>query len=91
MPIVPSRRGEIRALLERLAHGRAAEQEAAVARLRLLGARVLEALAGWLPGAPAGARALALRVLEGLPEARALGLALGLCRDAAPEVAARAV
>jgi len=91
MPIVPSRRGEIRALLERLAHGRAAEQEAAVARLRLLGARVLEALAGWLPGAPAGARALALRVLEGLPEARALGLALGLCHDAAPEVAARAV
>lgn len=91
MPIVPSRRGEIRALLERLSHGRASEQEAAAARLRLLGARVLEALAGWLPGAPAGARALALRVLEGSSEARALELALGLCRDAAHEVATRAV
>lgn len=91
MPIVPSRRGEIRTLLERLALGRPAEQEAAVARLRLLGGRVLEALAGWLPGAPAGARALALRVLEGSREPRALELALGLCHDTEREVATRAV
>lgn len=91
MPIVPSRRGEIRELLERLAAGRPAEQEAAAARLRLLGARVLEALAAWLPDAPAPARLLALRVLEGSREARALDLLLPLCQAAEHEVAARAV
>ncbi len=91
MPIVPSRQREIRELLERLAAGRPAEQEAAAARLRLLGARVLEALAAWLPGAPAPARLLALRVLEGSREARALELLLPLCQDAEHEVAARAV
>lgn len=91
MPIVPSRQREIRELLERLAAGRPAEQEAAAARLRLLGARVLEPLAAWLPGVPAPARLLALRVLEGSREARALELLLPLCQDAEPELAARAV
>ena len=91
MPILPSRRGEIRELLERLAAGRPAEQEAAAARLRLLGARVLEALAEWLPAAPAPARLLAARVLEGSPHARALDLLLRLAQDEDAAVAARAV
>lgn len=91
MPILPSRRGEIRGLLERLAAGRPAEQEAAAARLRLLGARVLQALAEWLPGAPAPARLLAARVLEGSSDARAPELLLRLAQDADAAVAARAV
>jgi HEAT repeat protein len=90
MPIVPSRQREIQELLARLGAPSAPERDLAVARLRLLGPRVLVALQAWLGGAGALARAGALRVLEGSPDPRALELALELCRDTASVVVVRA-
>jgi HEAT repeat protein len=91
MPIVPSRAGRVRALVEGLASERAAERDSAVAQLTLIGARVLEPLRASLADASREGRLAALEVLERLDDLRVLPLLLTLTEDASPAVAARAV
>lgn len=91
MPIVPSRAGRIQELLARLVSERVAVRESAVARLTLLGPRAVPALLAFLRRADARARLAALDVLERVTDERALPDLIALFRDAAPEVACRAV
>jgi hypothetical protein len=91
MPIVPSRRAEIEALVAQLDSGASATRDAAVARLTLLGERALTALLRYLPGAaPHGAQA-ALAVLEHIKAPQALACLLDLCRSPDVSVARRAI
>jgi HEAT repeats len=91
MPIVPSRARRIQELIRGLGSERAAERESAVARLTLLGPRVVEALLRALPTAGAGTRLAALEVLERLREARALPEIVALAQSADTQVAKRAL
>ena len=91
MPIVPSRSGRIQELLGRLASGRPAERDSAVAGLRLLGARVIEPLGPFLAGASPAARLAALEVLEAIEDHAALPRILDLAQDADDAVARRAI
>jgi hypothetical protein len=91
MPILPSRAGDIQELVRRLGSERAAERDAAAARLRLLGERALPALTQVLRGRDRRARSAALQALEGQVSRRALAPVLGLCEDADPEVARAAI
>ncbi len=91
MPIVPSRAGRIRALVEQLASDRRAERDSAVARLTLLGLRVVEPLRASLVGASARTRLAALEVLERIEDPRALPALLSLTGDPDRAVALRAI
>jgi HEAT repeat protein len=91
MPIVPSRAGRIRALVEQLASERPAERDSAVARLTLIGPRVLEPLRAALVDASPETRLAALEVLERLDEPRALPVLLPLTEDSNRAVAVRAI
>lgn len=91
MPIVPSPREPIQALLARLDDPRETAREAAVARLRVLGDVALDALLTWLPGATSGGRRAAVAVLETLDGPRAWRALLSLCADGEPDVAVRAL
>ena len=91
MPIVPSRAGQVRALVEQLASERSAERDSAVAQLTLLGLRVVEPLRASLVGASAKTRLAALEVLERLADPRALPTLLVLAADPSRAVALRAI
>lgn len=91
MPIVPSRADRIRTLIEQLASERPAERDSAVARLTLLGLRVVEPLRASLIGASAQTRLAALEVLERIEDPRALPALLTLTGDADRAVALRAI
>jgi len=91
MPIVPSRAGRVRALVEQLASERSAERDSAVAQLTLLGPRVVEPLRASLVGASAQTRLAALEVLERLEDRRALPTLLTLTGDPSRTVALRAI
>jgi HEAT repeat protein len=91
MPIVPSRAGRVRALVEQLASERSAERDSAVAQLTLLGPRVVEPLVASLVGASAKTRLAALEVLEGLEDRRAFSALLTLTGDPSRAVALGAI
>ena len=91
MPIVPSSARRIQELIGKLGSERAAVRESAVARLTLLGPRVLEALLAALPTAGNAARLAALELLERLREPRTLPEILALAQSADARVAARAL
>jgi hypothetical protein len=75
----------------RLSSGRAAEREAAVARLTLLGPRALPALLAALPASGSVLRLAALEVLDRLREPRTRPEVQALCQDSDPAVARRAL
>lgn len=91
MPIVPSRAGRVRALVEQLASERSAERDSAVAQLTLLGLRVVEPLRASLVGASTRTRLAALEVLERLEDPRALPVLMTLTVDPSRAVALRAI
>lgn len=87
MPIVASRSGDIQGLIVQLDDARSARRDSAVARLTLLGERVLEALLASLPTATVTARLGALSVLGNLENPRALPAVLRLIDDPDARVA----
>jgi hypothetical protein len=91
MPIVPSRARRIQELIRGLGSDRAAVRESAVARLTLLGPRVVDAILRALPLSGSAARLAALEVLERLREPRALPEIVALARGADAAVAQRAL
>jgi hypothetical protein len=91
MPIVPSRADRTRDLVARLASPVPAERDAAVAGLVLVGPRVVEALAAFLPGAPPAARLAVVEVLERLATPAGLPLLVGLARDGDDSLARRSL
>ena len=91
MPIVPSRSRETQALVARLSSQSAADREAAVARLRLLGPRAVPAMLAVLPGSGPELRLCVLELLEHTPDPRALAEVMALCRDRDAPVARRAL
>jgi hypothetical protein len=91
VPILPSRSQVILGLVDRLASGRAAEREAAVARLTLVGPRALPALIAVLPTAGPTLRLGVLEVLGRLREPRSRPEVQALCRDQDAAVARRAL
>jgi HEAT repeat protein len=91
VPIVPSRSGRIQELLGRLASPSPAERDSAVAGLTLLGARVVEPLAAFLPRATRAARLAGLEVLDRIGDGAALARILEMARDPDDDVAARAL
>ncbi len=91
MPIVPSRAKQIQELLARLDSESATVREGAVARLTLLGLRVVGALLAALRTASPRSRLGMLEVLERVPDRRALPEILTLVRAEEPEVAGKAV
>ena len=85
------RSGEVARLLEQLSHQDPVRRDAAVARLRVLGARAVPVLLTFVTSdAAAGARAAALAALEGSEDARAVAVAREALagRDAALALAA---
>lgn len=84
--------GEVERLLDRLASDHAAERDAAVARLRVIGSRAIERLTvlARQAHAPVPVRAAALRALEGADDRRATATALAVLGDD-EDVAAAAV
>jgi hypothetical protein len=93
MPSGPSRRlGELDQLIGDLSRGNATARDAAVARLRVIGARALAHLAPLIASSqPATARAAALAVLDGLDDARAVALAHSALQDPDTDVALAAI
>ena len=91
MPIVPSRSRETQALVARLSSARAAEREAAVARLLVLGPRALPAALAALPGSGSELRLCVLDLLEHTGDARARAAVMALCGDRNGLVARRAL
>ena len=87
-----SRAGEVERLVADLRDGAPVQREAAIARLRVIGARAIDKLAALVAhGQPSAARAAALTALEGIDDPRAVDLALGALADADPEVAGSAI
>jgi hypothetical protein len=91
MPIVPSRAGRVHELVRRLASGRAADRDSAVAQLTLLGPRVIQTLVASLPEAPVPARLAAVELLERLADPGALDALNALAGDASQRVALRSI
>jgi hypothetical protein len=92
MTIRASAAREVERLVTDLQHGSALERDAAVARLRVIGARAIGRLGELLASdAPASARVAALRTMEGLDDAHAATLALAALEDHDPAVALAAV
>jgi hypothetical protein len=93
MPGGHSRRlGDLDRLLADLAQAEATRRDAAVARLRVMGVRVLPHLATLIesPG-PSGTRAAALAVVEGFDDARVIGLARAALQEVDTDVALAAI
>ena len=93
MPIKASSARSIDALLADLRSGDEVAREAAVARLMVIGSRAVDrlgALAGDVSVDPA-VRAVALRALEGIGDARAFEIALSAAHDSQADVAVAAV
>jgi hypothetical protein len=89
---IGKRIGELDRLLADLGRAESAPRDAAVARLRVMGVRVLPHIAGLVtPPAASRARAAALSVLEGFDDARAIPLALTALTDADADVALAAI
>jgi hypothetical protein len=78
-------------LLKDLQGSNAVRREAALARLRVVGSRALARLETLLRDGDEEARAMALRVLEGIDEPRVIDLALGALSDASDAVRTNAV
>jgi len=74
-----------------LASGRAAERDSAVARLTLLGPRVVEPLVASLAATSPSARLASLEVLERLRDPRSIPGLVALARDPSEAVALRAM
>ena len=91
MPIVPSRAGRVRALVQKLASERPAERDSAVAQLTLLGPRAVEPLLAALSGASVETRLGVLEVLAHLDDHRVLPAVLTLADDPSRRVAVRAI
>jgi hypothetical protein len=90
----PSRRlGELDRLIADLARAEATRRDAAVARLRVMGVRVLPHLATLIESAaaPSSARAAALLVVEGFDDARVIGLARAALQELDTDVALAAI
>jgi len=84
--------GEIERLIADLGRAEGTRRDAAVARLRVTGVRVLPHLAALLDSpVPPGARAAALSVLESFDEPRAIPLALRALHDGDTDVALAAI
>src|SRR5262245_17363056 len=84
--------GEVARLVEQLGDAQAIRRDAAVARLRVIGARAVPALIGVTDSAaPAPQRAAALAALEGTDDPRALKTAQRAVGDAEPGIAIAAV
>lgn len=92
MVIKSSSAREVDRLVAELRDGSPVEREAAIARLRVIGARAVDRLGRLIRSGPAAAaHAAALKALEGIPETRSRELALGSLHDGTPAVAAAAV
>jgi HEAT repeat protein len=91
VPILPSAGTRIQELLRRLESPATAERESAVARLTLLGPRVIPHIQDLLGKAKAPGRLAALEVLEGVGEVHAFASVLPLVTDANEDVARRAI
>jgi hypothetical protein len=93
MPSGPSRRlGELERLIADLGRAEATRRDAAVARLRVMGVRVLPHLAGLIESrTPSGTRAAALAVVEGFDDARVIGLARTALQELDTDVALAAI
>jgi hypothetical protein len=90
----PSRRlGEIERLIADLAAGPAVRRDAAVARLRVIGARALPYLSSLLESRDTSAitRAAALMVLDGHDDPKSVSLATTALEDTDPDVAIAAI
>jgi hypothetical protein len=83
---------EVDRLVAHLRDGSPVEREAAIARLRVIGARAIDRLARVIrAGAPAAAHAAALKALEGLDDPRARDIAVESLASHTPAVAAAAL
>lgn len=91
MVIRSSAARDVDQLLKDLQGTSAVRREAAVARLRVLGSRALARLERLLREGDEDARAVALRVLDGMEEPRVIDLALGALSDASAAVRTNAV
>jgi hypothetical protein len=86
-----SRGSEIARLIISLRDGSAVAREAAVARLRVIGARAVDKIALLLRGSvPPGVRVAALNALDGIDDRRIVDLAIAALADADADVAAGA-
>lgn len=84
--------GEVARLIADLRGADAVRREAAVARLRVIGERAVDALLAVATAAePADSRVAALKALEGAADARVIDTALALASTAEPRVAAAAI
>src|SRR5687767_8425595 len=92
MVIRSSSAKEIEKLVAQLREGSPTARDAAVARLRVIGARAVDRLASLArTGADAASRAAALTALEGIDDPRARTVAMESFGDPDPAVALRAV
>jgi hypothetical protein len=93
MTIRASAAREIERLTADLRDGSGVQRDAAIARLRIIGARAVGRLSELLAaaGTPAAARTAALRVLEGIDDPQAADLALRAAADEDAAVAAAAI
>lgn len=84
--------GEVARLLSELRDSDSIRREAAIARLRVIGARAIDALITLAQsGDAAGARVAALKALEGFDDPRVVDAVLPLLRTTEPSVVAGAV
>ena len=92
MVIRASRAGEVDRLVADLQRGPAAARDAAIARLRVIGARAVDKLSTLLAGAhPPPVRAAAVKALEGIDDERVIDPALGALADADSDVVTCAI
>jgi hypothetical protein len=83
---------QVNALIAQLRDGSPVEREAAIARLRVIGARALDRLVTLARSdAPDVARAAALNAIEAIDDPRSREAALALMTDGSPAVAAAAI
>ena len=92
MVIKSSSAREVDRLVAQLRDGSPIEREAAIARLRVIGARAIDRLARLIRSAPsASAHAAALKALEGVDDPRARDIAVESLEAHIPAIAAAAV
>jgi hypothetical protein len=83
---------EVDRLVSQLRDGSPVQREAAIARLRVIGARAIDRLVALIRSdAPAAAQAAALKAIEGVDDARARDIALESLGAGTPAVAGAAV
>jgi hypothetical protein len=91
VPITSSSSREVDRLIAQLHDGSPVEREAAIARLRVIGARAVDRIVRLIRSEPSpGARAAALKALEGCDDPRARAIALENLHADTPAVAAAA-